>query len=96
MGAPGVSGVIRVRAVVRGRVQGVWFRDGCRTEARAAGVSGFARNRADGSVEVEAEGPEAAVERVVQWCRSGPPRARVDDVDVERVDPVGSPGFHVR
>lgn len=79
-----------------GRVQGVWFRDGCRDCARGEGVSGFARNRSDGAVEVELEGPEPAVERVVAWCRAGPPRARVDAVDLERIDPVGEPGFRIR
>jgi acylphosphatase len=54
------------------------------------------RNRADGSVEAECEGPEAAVERVIAWCRVGPPRAHIDRVTVERIEPVGEPGFRVR
>ena len=82
--------------VVTGRVQGVWFRDTCRDLARAEGVAGFVRNRADGAVEAEFEGPEAAVERVVTWCRTGPARAQVDGVEIERIDPVGSPTFRVR
>jgi acylphosphatase len=81
---------------VSGRVQGVWFRDGCREQARAAGVAGFARNCADGSVEVQVEGPQAAVDRVVAWCRVGPPRARVDTVELERVATVGEAGFRIR
>ena len=92
---PGVE-VTRVRVVVTGRVQGVWFRDSCRTEARANGVAGWVRNRADGAVEAEFEGPPAAVERMVAWCHDGPPRARVDDVDVAGVEPVGARGFRVR
>ena len=88
--------MIRRRVVVSGLVQGVWFRDSCRTEARREHVHGFVRNRADGSVEAEFEGPEAAVERMIAWCRSGPPRAHVDDVTVERIDTVGEPGFRVR
>ena len=87
---------VRVRVIVTGRVQGVWFRDGCREQARAVGVAGFARNCSDGSVEVQVEGPEAAVERVVAWCRVGPARARVDSVAVERVEPVGETGFRIR
>ena len=87
---------IRVRVVVTGRVQGVWFRDSCREQARGEHVAGFARNRADGSVEVELEGPEPAVERMVAWCRTGPARARVDAVAVERIAPVGEPGFRIR
>jgi acylphosphatase len=85
-----------VRVIVTGRVQGVWFRDQCRERARSEGIAGFARNRADGAVEVELEGPEPAVERVVTWCRVGPPRASVDAVAVERITPVGEPGFRIR
>ena len=81
---------------VSGRVQGVWFRDECRTEARALGVNGFARNCADGTVEAEFEGPEAAVERMIAWCRTGSARARVDSTEVERIATVGEPGFRVR
>jgi len=87
---------MRVRVTVSGRVQGVWFRDSCRNEARALGVNGFVRNRADGSVEAEFEGPEAAVERMIAWCRTGPTRARVDAVNTERIATVGEPGFRVR
>ena len=89
-------GAIRVRVVVTGRVQGVFFRDECRAAARAVGVRGFVRNRADGSVEAEFEGPEAAVERMIAWCRAGPKRARVDAVDTERISTLGEPGFRVR
>ena len=85
----------RVRVVVTGRVQGVWFRDSCREQARANGVAGFVRNRADGAVEAEFEGPDAAVARMVAWCREGPPRARVDRVAVEELDPAGTQGFRV-
>jgi acylphosphatase len=82
--------------VVTGRVQGVWFRDTCRDMAKVARVGGFVRNRMDGSVEAEFEGPEAAVERMIDWCRIGPARARVDAVDVERIAPVGDASFRVR
>ena len=62
----------RKRVFVAGRVQGVWFRESCREQAVALGVTGWVRNLADGRVEVVLEGPEAAVERVVQWCHDGP------------------------
>jgi acylphosphatase len=88
--------VIRVRVVVAGRVQGVWFRESCRERAAAEGVSGWVRNRSDGAVEAEFEGHEPAVERMIDWCRQGPPRARVDGIDVERIAAVGPAGFHVR
>ncbi|HWS47009.1 MAG TPA: acylphosphatase [Acidimicrobiia bacterium] len=86
----------RVRVVVTGRVQGVWFRDSCRERAHAEAVAGWVRNRADGAVEAEFEGASAAVERLVAWCRDGPPRARVDHVAVEALPPVGDHAFHVR
>ena len=91
-----MPGVIRVHVVVTGRVQGVWFRDSCRREARALGVSGWVRNRMDGSVEAEFEGPPAAVDRMVAWCREGPSRARVDDVTVATVAVTGDTRFAVR
>jgi acylphosphatase len=87
---------VRVRVVVTGRVQGVWFRDSCREQARALHVGGFARNRADGAVEAEFEGPPAAVARMVAWCREGPPRAHVDAVDTEELVPVGDRRFTIR
>jgi acylphosphatase len=82
--------------VVTGRVQGVFFRDSCRDEAREQGARGFVRNRSDGAVVAEFEGREAVVERMVAWCRHGPARARVDAVDTERIATVGEPGFRVR
>jgi acylphosphatase len=82
--------------VVTGRVQGVFFRDACRERANAEHVRGFVHNRLDGSVEAEFEGSEPAVERMIAWCRIGPPRASVDDVRVERIETVGEPGFRVR
>lgn len=87
---------VRVRVVVLGRVQGVWFRDSCRERARAEKVAGWVRNRSDGAVEAEFEGSRASVDRMVAWCREGPPRARVDRVDVTGIAPSGEAGFRVR
>jgi acylphosphatase len=87
---------VRVRVVVTGRVQGVWFRDSCREVARSEGVAGWVRNRGDGAVEAEFEGPQAAVDRVTAWCRSGPARARVDAVDVVAIPPLGEGAFRIR
>ena len=86
----------RVHVFVTGRVQGVWFRESCREQALAAGVSGWTRNLSDGRVEVVLEGPPAAVQRVVAWCHDGPPRARVERVEVADEAPVGEAGFRVR
>jgi acylphosphatase len=85
--------MVRHRIAVRGRVQGVWYRDSCRREAERLGVAGWARNCDDGSVEVVAEGEPDAVAELERWCRIGPPRALVTDV-VVRVEPVeGMTGF---
>jgi acylphosphatase len=58
-------------------------------------VGGFVRNRADGSVEAEFEGRPAPVDRMVEWCRTGPPRARVDAVDVASIPTSGDRRFRV-
>ena len=84
------------RVVVAGRVQGVFFRDTCRRRALAAGVTGWVRNRADGRVEAQFEGPPAAVAALVEWCREGPPQASVDSVDVSEEVLSGAEGFRLR
>ncbi|MEW5721901.1 MAG: acylphosphatase [Thermodesulfobacteriota bacterium] len=80
---------IRAHLVIQGWVQGVWFRESTRQEARRLGLTGWVRNRPDGSVEVTAEGDELRVEELVQWCHEGPPMARVDRVDVRRTQATG-------
>lgn len=89
-------GTVRRRVLVDGRVQGVFYRDTCRTLARQAGVSGWARNRADGSVEVVLEGGPEVVDRLVAWCRTGPAHAVVTSVEVTDEEPEGISGFSVR
>lgn len=80
---------------VRGKVQGVWFRGSCAERAQALGVAGWARNLPDGRVEVVAEGDPEAVAELVEWCRQGPPLARVVGVDVQQEPPEGLQGFWV-
>ena len=87
---------VRAHVWVSGRVQGVWYRQSCSVEARSAGVSGWVRNCADGRVEAVFEGPGEVVDRMVSWCRVGPPRAAVERVDVVREAPEGLSGFSVR
>lgn len=87
---------IRRRVVVSGRVQGVFFRDATRQRATAGGVDGWIRNRRDGTVEAVLEGPRDAVERVLGFCRTGPPASRVERVEVEEEEPEGLRGFTVR
>jgi acylphosphatase len=90
-----LAGLVRVRALVTGRVQGVWYRETCRRHAERLGVAGVVRNRSDGRVEIDAEGARAAVDELLSWAREGPPRARVDTLAVEDLDPVGARGFRV-
>jgi acylphosphatase len=87
---------IRRRAVVYGRVQGVFFRDSTRERSRAHGVSGWVANRGDGAVEVVLEGAAGPVESVVRFLETGPPRARVERVALSEEKPEGLSGFEVR
>jgi acylphosphatase len=87
---------VRRRVVVRGEVQGVFFRDSTDKEAGSRGVAGWVTNRDDGAVEAVFEGPADAVEAMVEWCRSGPSRASVDDIEVAEEEPEGLAGFSVR
>jgi acylphosphatase len=86
---------VRKRVRAHGRVQGVFFRDSVRRAADAAGVAGWARNCADGTVEAVFEGQEEAVERLVAFCRSGPGHAEVSQLDVSDEAPEGASGFSV-
>ena len=79
--------MIARRLVVRGRVQGVGFRYALADTAQEAAVAGWVRNRMDGSVEALVQGDAPSVERVIVWCRRGPPAARVAGVDVETIEP---------
>ncbi len=91
----GAEQTTRRHVWVRGRVQQVWFRQTCRCRATERGVAGWVRNLADGRVEAVFEGTPAAVFEMVEWCRSGPRRAVVSDVQVIEEAPAGETGFHV-
>ena len=82
--------------VVTGRVQGVFFRDSMRREARRLGIAGWVRNCADGTVQAHLEGSPDAVEELVRWSREGPRHASVDDVRVIDAQTAGCAGFDVR
>ena len=77
-----------LRLVITGRVQGVGFRAWTRREARRRGLRGWVRNRSDGSVEALLQGEAAAVARVVDWARRGPPSARVDELHENELEPL--------
>jgi len=86
---------IRRRAIVHGHVQGVFFRDAIRQQAQEHGVSGWVRNQPDGTVEAALEGPPDAVQQILQFLGTGPPRARVQRVEVHSEQPAGLSGFAV-
>jgi acylphosphatase len=85
----------RISISLEGDVQGVGFRWSARARASQLGVSGFARNEDDGSVYIEAEGPDAAVDRFLEWCRRGPVSATVTRVTVRNGQCKGLPGFAI-
>jgi acylphosphatase len=88
--------VIRRRAVVHGRVQGVFFRDTARRMAESRGVAGWVTNRPDGAVEAVFEGEPDEVESMLEFCREGPRGAQVERVDVDEEEPEGLSGFAIR
>lgn len=83
-----MSQVTAKKFLVSGRVQGVYFRASTRNKADELAIKGYARNLADGRVEVLAIGAESAVEALGKWLWIGPPAARVDEVAVEALDEV--------
>lgn len=88
--------VVRVRVLVSGRVQGVFFRETCRVVAVEHGVCGWVRNLPDGRVEAVFEGTAEGVRRLVDWARRGPRLAFVSDLAVEAEQPEGLAAFVIR
>ena len=84
-----------VHVFVSGRVQGVWYRQSAAEQARARRVAGWARNLADGRVELWAEGARADVDAFLAWCRTGPRHARVAGLEVHDEAPAGAMAFEV-
>lgn len=74
-----------ITIVVTGLVQGVFFRQGTLEKARQLGITGFVSNQADGSVKIVATGDHEQLDRLVSWCRSGPPRATVTGLDIKEI-----------
>jgi acylphosphatase len=88
---------ISAHIVIHGRVQGVYFRAYTRDQARLLGLSGWVLNRRDGSVEAFFEGEKSRVEEMLAWCRQGPPTSRVERVEVEYGEHLGTgDSFEVR
>lgn len=89
-------GEISRKLRIHGDVQGVFYRGWSVETARSLGVRGWVRNRRDGSVEMLVQGDEAAVQRMIERCREGPPAARVTRVDVEASEEAAPTGFEGR
>ncbi|MDQ6642548.1 MAG: acylphosphatase [Actinomycetota bacterium] len=87
---------VAVDVRIVGRVQGVSFRWICQQEAERREVRGWIRNEPDESVAAHFEGDRDAVDELVAWCRSGPPGARVEDLDVDHVEPAHARNFEIR
>ena len=86
----------RIRIIVNGKVQGVFYRINTIKIAQSLSIYGFVKNNADGSVLIDAEGEEPNLRSLVEWCRVGPPTARVDSVSTEQLNPLGYTDFEVR
>ena len=87
----------RIHAIVKGKVQGVFYREFTRREGESLGISGFARNLKDGSVEIVAEGGEKQLKEFEKKFRKGPLMAFVTDVEVKEEQPTGEfDGFDIR
>jgi len=87
-----MTGIRRIEILVRGRVQGVFYRDSTRRKAKDLGLVGAVRNLPDGSVRIVAEGPDAALEALLQWCKVGPPAAEVKNASAVYSTPTGEFG----
>lgn len=85
----------RASVKIYGRVQGVWFRANTKEMAEKIGVVGWVRNMPDGSVEAVFEGEDEKVEKMIEWCRHGPPLARVDGIEVKYEKPKGEKSFRI-
>ena len=88
--------MVRYRVLISGRVQGVFFRDTCRRLAERHGVAGWVRNLPDGRVEAVFEGRDEDVRQLVDWTRTGPRLAAVDNVAVQPEPPEGLAAFQIK
>ncbi len=87
----------RVRLHIKGKVQGVFFRASTKGVADSLGIKGWVRNLPDGSVEIVAEGKPEAIRKLIQWCKKGPTRAVVTEVEVKKEAPTETfENFYIR
>ena len=88
--------LMSVHLIAHGKVQGVWYRAGTREQALQLGLSGWAKNCPDGTVEIHAEGEKEILELFINWCRKGPPAAQVSSLDIEWVESQAMTAFDIR
>ena len=86
----------RVSMAISGNVQGVFFRQSVQEWADSLGIAGFAENRDDGSLYIEAEGESEDLECFIDWCRQGPPQAKVEHIEQRALSVENQSGFAVR
>jgi len=87
----------RISMIIKGQVQGVFFRYETKKEAQALNLTGWVRNNDDGTVEVLAEGDKNKLEELAEWCKSGPDSAQVEDVEIKWQEYEGGfEGFEIR
>ncbi|HEX6848806.1 MAG TPA: acylphosphatase [Chitinophagaceae bacterium] len=84
-----------VRLTIKGKVQGVFYRATAKDVADLIGIKGWVRNLPDNNVEITATATEETLQKFVQWCKQGPPKARVDEVVVDDLDPQAFSGFRI-
>ena len=80
---------------VEGKVQGVWFRQSTLEKAEELGLSGTVKNMPDGGVDIEAEGSEENLQKLLDWCREGPEHAAVEDITYSEAEPRNYRGFSI-
>lgn len=86
----------RLSIRVNGLVQGVFFRHTAKQTASSLNLSGFARNEADGSVQLEVQGEESALQNFVAWCHVGSSTSQVESVETQEIDVVSEKGFSIK
>jgi len=84
-----------VRLTIKGKVQGVFYRATAKDVADLTDVKGWVRNLPDNSVEITATATEETLQKFINWCKQGPPKAKVDDVIVEQLDTEEFSGFRI-
>ena len=84
-----------VRLIIKGKVQGVFYRASAKDVADMTGVKGWVKNLPDNNVQIIATATEETLQKFINWCKQGPPKARVEDVIVEQLDLEVFNGFRI-